>query len=192
MMKKRDYSNATFRGVTPEERRAREAVVRALYRTHTRPEIVAMTGLSSGTVGTLIRRLGLQHDEATKQRLSRWRAAVFPARITPEVQQRASEARKRVYRSEVRRVLQGLPQRTKMKVRTRPLKMICAINNLRIRYGYVPDPDDNETLLYDENTRRRLKGAPDLYFADEEHYTKKYHIKFKPLRQEDNEREGTD
>lgn len=184
MTKKRDITGRSFRGVSYEERLAREVVVGALYRTHTRREVAAMLGLTSGTVGTIVRRLRLWHDDDTLERITAMKRANFAKTKTAEAQRKAGETRKRIYRSELRQVLQGLPQRTNMKVSVRPQKMIMAMTNLRNKYGYLPDPDDDETLLYDENTRRRLPGTPGLYFADEAYYSRKLHIKFKPLEQD--------
>lgn len=167
------------RGVPMAETRRREALVRELYPDHTNSEVAALIGMKPVSVATISQRLGLKHTAECEARIREKAIANLQKANTAEAKAKQKVSLARHRRSEMRRILQGLPQETGIRIRTVPLKTEQTICRLRYK-GYRSVPGDPYTLLYDDATQRVLPGRG-RWKCTEEYYTKKMGIKFREV-----------
>ncbi len=171
--------NRTINGITPMERRLREEVIRLLYATKSCSEISEQLGLSPHYISNVVQRLKLTHSPEVTLRLIEKR---IKSTKTREAIQRKIKRDKQVYVLELNRKLQGLPARTKWRVSTVTSATQRCMAYLCFYFGYFKDPDSDDTLFYNEHTRRRLPGTPLIRHGTESFYSGKFGIKFRPLR----------
>lgn len=155
----------------PADLEGRE-LVRQLYPTKTASEIAELTGRSRSFVIRWARKFGLEHDEATKERIRRQaiRNLTKRSNYAPEILKRRKETRKKTLAREELRAKYGLPRQTRLRLRTMPTKHRKARNHMLAKYGYLYDEETPFCLYYDAETRR-AKG--------EAYFTKKYGFEFK-------------
>lgn len=155
----------------PADLEGRE-LIRQLYPTNTPSEIAKMTGRAYSFVVKWARKCGLEHDEATKERIRRQAIHNLTKRsnYAPEILKRRSETFKQLWRKEELRVKYGLQRQTRLRLRTMPTKHRKARNQLLARYGYLYDEETPFCLYYDAETRRAKR---------EKYYIEKYGFEFK-------------
>lgn len=149
-----------------------EDAIRKLFPTMSSNELAKFTGFNASVIARCARRLGVEHDDATIERLSKKsKSCLITGRriISKEELLKRSESIKRTWKRESYRVAVGLPQKTKYHIRTVPIKTVKAMANLRLVYNYFYDKVDDMTLYYDSQTKRNPR---EQYFID------KYHLKF--------------
>lgn len=150
--------------LTPEG----ERYFRAAFPSTKNQVIADHLGIHRNTVTRLAQTLGIEKDEEFLQKL---RMANFTAIAKPRPQEfkdKMSAIRKRMYASERRRVLYGLPQQTNMVIRVSNYKerrQRIVFRYRMKRLGYIVPPDDFRTVYYDDNTPRARKAerhAPEI------------------------------
>lgn len=119
--------------------------------------IAEVVGLSLSTVYCYIHKFG---------------GATFCGKSNEATRKAISETRKKIFRSERRRMMAGEAQRTKLKINLLPRSTQFAVAKLKHHYAYFhADGDHFLTLCYDGQTRRNRNEA---------YYEQKYGIKFVP------------
>ena len=130
------------------------------YHCTSNAELCAALGIRDTLLHSLARRLGLRKsaEYMRQMRLKKIRA-VQQLNRTPEGRAAMSEKKRRLYKSERRRVLFGLPQRTKMKAVAQSRHKVGYRYGMR-RKGYVELPGEHNVLRYpSEEMRRPLAEA---------------------------------
>ena len=161
------------------------AIVREHYAEMSGHEIERKFGITRGRANRIAIDLGLKHNQETIDRINHDRAERLKKYRKVNTEKRIKSWMRR-FRMDKLRVLQGEPQRTKFRIRTRPLRTYKAMWHLCHVYGYLMTDERPFTLYYDRHTCRRPldKGR-----GTERYYSDIYHIQFKPL---DYEQEETD
>ena len=116
-------------------------------------------GLATGRFRRLSERMKGRVSAAFEARM--FRAGNRPPRVPPESRARAAEKRRETFKAERRRLLFGLPQRTRLRVTAQSRGKVCYRYCMR-RLGYVELPGEKNMLRYpDEGMRRPAaeKGA---------------------------------
>ena len=80
----------------------------------------------------------------------------------------------RTYKTEHVRLLSGIPQSTRIKIRMLPVKVYYTKWRLARKFNYFSDPEFPYVLFYDVETKRIDPNRK----VNEEHYTRKYGIVF--------------
>lgn len=158
-------------------------IVREHYADMSGHEIERKFGITLGRANKIAADLGLKHSNETLERLQREQVE-----RTKKISEKGEEKRvrmwKRRYRMDELRVMQGEPQRTRFRFKTRPIRTYKAMFHLCKTYGYLSSNKDSFTLLYNEHTQRR---PLDQGRGSERYYSDIYHIQFKPLEYEQEE-----
>lgn len=96
----------------------------------------------------------------------------YIVKTNPEVKRKMLETRRRTIMMERFRVMSGLPQKTRMRIATQPVKVYKTIWYLENMRNYFRDIEvgGRFTLYYDEQTKRSGK---------EEYYAKSFGLTFK-------------
>ncbi|MCD8206944.1 MAG: hypothetical protein LUD72_03305 [Bacteroidales bacterium] len=145
--------------------------VREHYHNTPSMEIAATFGCSVSVVDDWARKLGVKRDPKwLKDRTEKNRRESLMRMQTPEAHRKAAKKVRLIRKMEQRRVLAGLPQLTKYRVRTTPIKSTYAKSYLKTKYNYFTDPDDMRVIYYDKETRRHPR---------ESYYMEKYGLIFK-------------
>lgn len=119
--------------------------------------IAEVVGLSQSTVYCYIHKFG---------------GATFCGKSNEATRKAISETRKKIFRSERRRMMAGEAQRTKLKINLLPRSTQYVVARLKNRLAYFhADGDPFLTLCYDQQTRRT---------PNEAYFTEKYGIRFVP------------
>ncbi len=131
-----------------------------------------MTGFSRERICYWVKKLGLEHNEATKERIKRNRLEALALGKKNVYRVKVIQAIKRKRKIDELRILSGLPQLTKLHFKKYPNNNYYqAIYRLISKYGYFQDEEVGGiyTLYYDELTKR----------APREHlFVKRYGLKF--------------
>jgi len=147
-------------------------IVRGLWADHTCTEIAAMTGACASSVSDIALAHGWRHSPETTERIHRARVA-SGRRLFEMGHEKSSERIRRMRKMERFRLLSGLPPRTRWAVKGISKRQAGVKNKLKTLYGYHYSAGDLLTLLYDDDTRRRLTGH-----YDEDYYTRRYGLEF--------------
>ena len=151
------------------KRKGIEDTVRRYYPTMTAKEICARFGYSKTRVIAWAKRLGVRHTQETEERIR--------ARVNIDYKA-MGERWKRKRRMDELRVLSGMSQKTRFKLKSINSKAYKAKWYLEHRYGYFGVDGEAYTLFYDKETRRcRHEG----------YYSRKYGLRFVKAQQGDNE-----
>lgn len=139
-------------------------------------EIATKYGVRHSSVQYWVGKLKLQHTDETRVRISQ-RASEQLRRFNsghPEITRKRSASMRHTAMMERFRVMSGLPQKTKMRIAVRPMKVHKTIWYLVNSRNYFRDIEvgGRFTLYYDEETRRSDR---------EEHYTKSLGLTFKKV-----------
>lgn len=133
--------------------------IRELYPTMTHREIARALGISKASVDKYAKKMGLDHTS-----LSRSRIAESARRKRTDAERRLlSERRKAIYKSERRKKVLGIPQKTRYYVSLLPSHAQRVRNHLCNKRGYFFCADDDWTLYFDEETRR---SPNETYFQE--------------------------
>ena len=152
--------------------------VAELYPTQTMSEIAEGLGITQSRVARIRKRLNLEHTPETVERIKgKWIKNVKVA-LDPEVKARRDASRNKTIRREMRRLLGGEKRQTKLQMSLVPKKTRKTISRLCCKYGYIYGQDSTWFVYYDNETRRRINTC----HGDEEYYTKRHGIIFKPLK----------
>lgn len=155
-----------------------EDTVRRYYPTMTAAEISARFGYSKTRINTWAKRLGVRHSAETDERIKAENMLRLVEAKKHIDYKAMGERWKRKRRMDELRVLSGLPQRTRFKLKSINSKAYQAKWYLEHRYGYFWVDGEAYTLFYDKETRRcRHEG----------YYSRKYGLRFIKAQQEDNE-----
>lgn len=140
-------------------------------------EIAARHGVRHSSVEYWARKLNLQHTDETKARITEkiYGRIAHITKTDPEVKRKSIETKKRTWMMERFRVMSGLPQKTKLRVATRPVKVYKAIWYLVNMRNYFRDIEvgGRFTLYYDNETKRSGK---------EDYYTKSCGLTFEQVQ----------
>lgn len=164
-----DYTLCQKRGGIEEE-------LSRLYPVMSASEISAAVGVSASTVKRWARRLGLRHTAETEARLREKSTGMYV--WSPEKRAEASRRRRALYRLEHLRAISGEKRRTRLPVRTLPLKTQSAVRRLVRLFGYTRT-DDGCTLE---------RPASPVGKVDEAYYAKRYRIIFTDRNENGHER----
>lgn len=145
-----------------------EALIVNMYPTMSASEIAKELGIGKTTVVRWAKKLDVSHTPETLKRLQEktsWRLDYARRKLDyKEIHKKRSRTR----RLEEWRVMSGMPQQTKFKVKVLPRKVYAAMWNLSNKYNYFFERD-KAVLYYDSQTDRRI---------NEQYYIDKYGIKF--------------
>lgn len=144
-------------------------IVKAEYPYKSASEISEQYGFGKSLVARWASRLGIEHTLETKRRLEEKVDKARRRKRSPETQAVISRKWKRKRKLEILRVMSGLPQETKFRIRILPVRVKKAIWHLRTLYGYLQKEENSTTLFYDKETKRTKM---------EHLYTKRYGIRF--------------
>lgn len=145
-----------------------EEQISKMWLTMSASEIAKELGVGKTTVARWARRLGLHHTQETIKRLqdkTSWRLDYARRQLNYKA---ISKKRSRTRKMDEWRVMSGLPQQTKFKIKVIPKRVYQAMWSLSDKYNYFFETD-SATLYYDSQTRRR---------PNEQYYIDKYGIKF--------------
>lgn len=152
-----------------------ERIVRENYATMGGHEIERRYGMTRNRANKIARELGLRHNAETEERIRRENALRTSRLDRSLFEDRRKRRWKLVRRIDELRVLSGLPQRTRFKMKSMTNGAYKAKWNLIKRRGYI-ESTDPYTLLCDGGTQRAPKcGNPR---ATEEYYARKYKLRF--------------
>ncbi|EJW98546.1 hypothetical protein EVA_13347 [gut metagenome] len=159
-----------------------EAIVRKYYPTMAGHEIERAFGITFNRANKIAADLGLRHNPETEERLLR------EARERMKNNLSKSDNETRIKKWKVRRridelrIMEGKPQRTRLRFRNMPKRTYAIVSHLVRTYGYIKSADDPYTLFYNGKTKRRIVGPLSRRkVGTEQYYEKKYHLKFKIL-----------
>lgn len=157
-----------------------EAIVRKFYPTMAGHEIERAFGITFNRANKIAADLGLKHTPETLKRLRQEASKRFKEnikKIDDEARTKKWKVRRRI---DELRIMEGKPQQTNLRFRDTPKRTYNIKSHLVRTYGYIKSPDDPYTLLYDENTKRRIVGPKSTRkIGTEQYYENKYHLKFK-------------
>ena len=146
-----------------------------MWLTMSASEIAQELGIGKTSVYRWAKNLGLQHTPETIIRLRKKSACNKESYKKRHLDFKAiHEKRSRTRRMEELRVMSGLPQRTKFKIRMIPVKVYNVMWTLRKKYNYF-FKTDSATLYYDSQTNRN---------PNEQYYIDRYGIKFEQVDDE--------
>lgn len=162
-----------------------ENTIRQYYPTMTAKEICDRFGYSKTRVNTWAKRLGVRHSAETEERIRQDNMARLDDARAQMDYGAAHVKWRRKRRLDELRVLSGLPQKTRFKLKSINHKAYKAKWYLEHRYGYFGMAGEAYALFYDGETRRCIH---------EKHYTEKYGLRFvqadgygKEMENDDNE-----
>lgn len=125
-------------------------------------DLMDATGVSRSSLWNIQKRYHLRKSGETAHALAvKAGKASAKARggkvlgITPDVARKRVESLQRTRREERARVLFGLPQKTRLKVKVQP-KQKCSQRSYLKKLGYILD-ERNCVAYYDENTTRAVR-----------------------------------
>lgn len=150
-----------------------------MFPTMSAPEISTIIGVRRETINRWVKSAGVKHTESTNKRLrekSLKRAIAASKANAKEIAKKVSIARKRLFRIEQFRVLNGTPQKTKLKIRIVSKRTTKAMSAAARNRNYFYESIDDMTLYYDRQTRR------DSVF--EQRLSERYGIKFEEAAEE--------
>lgn len=157
-----------------------EAIVRKFYPTMAGHEIERDFGITFNRANKIAADLGLKHTPETEEKLrqeARKRIKDNLKKVDDKARIKKWKVRRRM---DELRIMEGKPQRTKLKFRDTPKRTYKIKSHLVREYGYIKSPDDPYTLFYDVNTKRRIVGPKSTRkIGTEQYYENKYHLKFK-------------
>ena len=131
-------------------------------------------GWTPSRINIVAKELGIRHSENVYKKHP---APTLRRSWTDEQKRKRSEDLKRLFKEEERRILSGLPRKTKYHLRTIPLKILGIKIFLCKRRNYFSDNDiDPMALFYDAET---IRFSPS-YRKTEEDYAKEYGLQFLP------------
>lgn len=132
---------------------------------NTNKDLAGILGISLSCLSSVASRYHLHKSQEHSKRIHRESGLASAGlwgkiELTPEVLARRAASFRKTYRTEKARVLFGLPQKTKIRVRRQPKKLTDHRNYL-IRRGYIID-DVEKIAYWTEETRRatRLEAKP--------------------------------
>lgn len=157
-----------------KKRNGIEERISKMYLTMSAREIAKELGVGKSTVARWARRLGVHHTQETIMRLQSetFRKLDYTRRHLDY--EAIHKKRSRTRRMEEWRVMSGLPQQTKFKVKVIPNRVYKAMWHLKDKYNYFFEAD-SATLFYDSQTKRR---------PNEQYYVSKYGIRFEQADEE--------
>lgn len=164
-----------------EETLSLEQAVRRLYPTMTASEIASKMGCGKNRVLKVAKRLGVKHSEETNERILRENVRRMVKGQDTECYAKRAAKYKRKRKADIVRVMSGMKQETRMKLRLAPKKMWLAMNRLIRKYKYFRVEGEPYTLYYDSMTTRHKM---------ERKYTDSYGISFLPYDDSDGEGEA--
>lgn len=145
-----------------------EEQITRMWPTMSASEIAKELGIGKVSAARWARKLGLQHTPETIRRLQ-MKASLKIDYAKRQMDYKAvHRKRSRSRKVDEWRVMSGLPQRTKFKIKLIPDKVYKTMWHLQKKYNYFFEPG-RATLYYDSQTDRR---------PNEQYYIDKYGIKF--------------
>lgn len=160
------------------EQKRRQAL--EMYPTMSASEIAAVIGICRETINIWAKNAGVKHTEEANKRLREKAFNIAASAIKANrkaVYKKLSCSRKHIFRMENFRVMNGMKQKTKLKIRTVPVRVSSAMSHVARYYNYFYEELCDLTLYYDEATRRSAKM--------ERLYAERYGLKFEDASEHD-------
>lgn len=151
------------------------AIVKAEYPYKSAQEIASDYGISKATVSRWARKLKITHTPEAEHRIKEKVNKAMKEPPPPESIAAGLKKRAHKRRMETFRVISGMPQKTKIRIRVMPVRTQKAIWRLCRRFGYLKTARNSVTLAYGNVTRRT---------RNETLYAERYGIQFIPFQQE--------
>lgn len=148
-----------------------------LWPDHTAREIAEQLGCNRRYAQFTASRFHARHSDEVYARIAKSFSEAGKHKHTPQSRRKISETRKKLFRSEYRRVLYEQPRRSNLRLKHVPERVYFAKAHLINAYGYIPTTDPY-TLFYDETTKVMPDKAPDTRGHGHDYYHKKYGIRF--------------
>jgi len=141
-----------------------------LYPTHRAKEIAAMLGIGKTAVNNYAKMHGIKHDIKLQNEIYQERIYNLTNPEKKEKKRQSqSKGKKHLFKMERLRVMQGLPQKTKVRISFLPRALSLIVSKYVHKYNYFRFEDEPYTLYYDSETRRT---------KTESYLTGKYGLKF--------------
>lgn len=159
---------------TPKPNKECEAQIAELYYNHTKKEIMSILKCDASTISKAVLRLHLVHSQETLKRTRAKQNANLMQGHEKKAIQKRTKSRQRLRTLEKFRLCSGLPQKTKYKFRTMPVKHYMAKYRLIREHDYFAFENEPYIIGYDSDTNR----------ANEQYYIEKYGFNFERFDEE--------
>lgn len=140
-----------------------------LYPTMSVKEIAETVGVSMSSVIWQANKNSLKHNDETQQRINKSKASSLRRYWNDEKYTTKGKKLHKMYKMEYFRVMSGIPQTTKLRLRKLSPKALNAKMYLRKKYNYFYSKGEPLVLCYDDETTRSKR---------EEYYTDKFGFSF--------------
>lgn len=128
--------------------------IKKLYVTMTASEIAKKLGLTTRQVQWQATQMGFRHNEETCRRINAQRRKPLDKYWSKENYAKKGRRMRAKYKVENLRVMSGLPQATKLRLRNLSQQALNAKMYLRKRYNYFYSDGEPFVLCYDTHTKR--------------------------------------
>lgn len=140
-----------------------------LYPTMSVKDIAEYLGISMSSVIYQATKNNLSHNKETQAKINKSRASSLRRYWSKERYAANGRKHHRMYKMEQLRIISGIPQETKLRIRNLSPKALNAKMYLRKKYNYFYSSGEPFVLCYDEETRRAKR---------EKYYTEKFGFSF--------------
>lgn len=140
-----------------------------LYITKTAKEISEKLGIPKTTIQCLVQKFGFRHNEETLKRISGERRKSLDNYWNQERYAEKGKKMHRMYKMDEIRVMSGMPQKTRLRMRNLSTKALNAKMYLRKKYNYYYSKGEPFILCFDEETKRTQR---------EQYYAEKFGFQF--------------
>lgn len=134
-----------------------------LYPTMSAKEISERIGVSVSSVVWQAKKQGLSHNKEAQGKINLSRASALRKYWNKEKYAEKGKRMHRMHKMEQLRVMSGIPQATKLRIRKLSPKALNAKMYLRKKYNYFYSSGEPFVLCYDEETKRAKR---EKYYAE--------------------------
>lgn len=135
-----------------------------LYITMTAKEISEKMDIPKTTIQCLVSKHGFKHNEETLARISRERRISLDKYWNEEKYAEKGKRMHLMYKMDEIRVMSGLPQKTRLRMKKLTSRALNAKMYLRKKYNYFYSKGEPFVLCFDGETKRSKK---EQYYTDE-------------------------
>lgn len=145
------------------------AKIQDLYITMTAKEISEKLNIPKATIQCLVCKHGFKHNEKTLDRISRERRKPLSKYWNEERYAEKGMRMHIMYKMDEIRVMSGMPQKTRLRMRKLTNRALNAKMYLKKKYNYFYSKGEPFVLCFDEDTKRSKR---------EQYYTEKFGFQF--------------
>lgn len=134
-----------------------------LYPIMSAKEVSECVGVSISSVIWQAKKQGLSHNDKTQRKINISRASSLRKYWDKEKYLEKGKRQHRMHKTEQIRIISGIPQATKLRIRKLSPKALNAKMYLRKKYNYFYSSGEPFVLCYDEETKRAKR---EKYYTD--------------------------